>query len=150
MKHHTTLFIASIWIMFISLLAIPRGIKTILVILGSLLVFMVAYSMLQKKRRREAVTTTEPIETLINKTANEIVETIMRDDELIADAKHDSEHIMHEFTQTIDEMSTTKPIEHDSLAESLYRNVEPQRARRTRKKKDSESVTPHDESGFTI
>ncbi len=149
MKHHTTLFFASIWIAFISLLAIPRGLKSVLVILGAALVFLVAYSMLQKKRRREATVHTEPIEKLLDETADEIVETIMRDDELVADARKDSEQLAHEFIEAVEEISHTKPAA-DPLAESLYRNVEPPRARKPRRKKEVENVTPHDESGFTI
>lgn len=148
MKHHTTLFIASIWIAFISLLAIPRGIKAILTILGAGLVFLVAYSMLQKKRRRESVRAPEPIEKLLDETADEIVDTIMKDEALVSDLRQDTEELTRDLAEAIGEVPVA-PVA-DPLAESLYRDV-PTRARRPRRKKEVEDVTPsHDEPGFTI
>ncbi len=156
MKHHTTLFFASSWIILISLLAIPRGIKSILVILGAGLVFLVAYSMLQKKRRREASLHVEPVEKFLDKTADEIVETIMKDEVLLADARHDAEDLARDLVDVIGEVdsiaSPRASLAHtaDPLAQSLYRDAEVPRARKPRRKKEVEDVTPHDESGFTI
>lgn len=52
MKPYALLYIAAGWIIFVALLALPRGLKAVLVILGGIFVLVIAYGMHQKVRHK--------------------------------------------------------------------------------------------------
>lgn len=155
MKNHTILFISSIWIIFISLLAIPRGMKTILVILGAVLVFLVAYGMLQKRRIREQERQqeNEPLEVFLDNTTNEIIETIMNDREIIADVEAETE-LTRDFLDALGENSTIESFEEQKYGETYTKESEsipekPKRVSREKPLKEASEIT-HESGEFTI
>lgn len=81
MRPYTLLYIASGWVILVALLALPRGLKAILVILGGVFVLVIAYGMHQKVRhkylqkpemRTESAPEQQPIEPVLKTDIEEL------------------------------------------------------------------------------
>jgi hypothetical protein len=118
MVYHRFLFGSVLWIVFIMLLALPRGLQAVLVIVGTLPVLLVALAMTKShrlsKRTSESLHASNPkeqrIEQMLDKAADQIVETFLDHPDLVHDAEIETRDVVHQLYEALGESSVRTAV----------------------------------------
>lgn len=139
MAYHRFLFAGSAWVVFITLLALPRGLQAIFIIIGILPILLVGLALGKNYRLGKRGATHAPqmstqqekdVEQLIDKAADDIVETILEHPGLVHDAEIETRNVVHQLYEALGE---TEPSQHYAPPVEPAASQAPKSPRRPRK-----------------